>query len=80
MKILLVITVLQLLTFPLYFINFFTWFSLQTVSLVWVLLVLIGLFFGFRGVIIHKEDFKMFMLSTFTVITSLCLFFFYVFS
>jgi hypothetical protein len=76
MKILLSIIFLQLITFPLFFIDFYTLFSLQTVVLLWISLVLIGFFFGFKGVIKYKEDFKMFMLSTTTVITSVCLLFF----
>lgn len=76
MKKLLILMVLQLLNFPLFFLNFFTLFSFQNVRLIWGSLILIGLFFGLTGVIKRKEDFKMFMLSTLTVITSLCLLFF----
>ncbi|MBM7621102.1 hypothetical protein JOC95_002975 [Bacillus tianshenii] len=73
MKTLLFITFVQLLTFPLFLINFYTLFPLQTVKLIWTSLILIGLFFGFKGVITHKEEIKMFMLSTLTVITSFSL-------
>ncbi|QOR64927.1 hypothetical protein IM538_13845 [Cytobacillus suaedae] len=76
MKILLSIVFLQIITFPLFFIDFYTLFSHQAVVLLWVSLVLLGSFYGFKGVIKYKEDFKMFMLSTTTVVTSVCLLFF----
>ncbi|WP_246943594.1 hypothetical protein [Bacillus pinisoli] len=76
MKILFAIIFLQLFTYPLFFIDFFTLFSFQTVMLIWGLLVALGFYFGFRGVIKYKEEIKMFMLSTLTFITSVCLLFF----
>lgn len=76
MKLLLSIMFLQLITFPLFFMDFYMLFSHQTVVLLWISLVIIGFFFGFKGVIKYKEDFKMFILSTTTVITSFCLLFF----
>lgn len=76
MKTLIFITFFQLLTFPLFLINFYTLFPLQAVQLIWTSLILLGLFFGFKGVIKHSEEIKMFILSTLTVITSFCLLFF----
>lgn len=76
MKILLSIIFLKIITFPLFFIDFYTLFSHQTVVLLWISLFLLGFFLGFKGVIKYKEDFKMFMLSTTAVITSVCLLFF----
>lgn len=73
MKLYLIIMLLQLCAFLLFFIDFYTVFSFQRVSLIWISIIIIGLFFGFRGVIKHKEELRMFMLSTLTVITSLCL-------
>lgn len=76
MKIFFSIIFLQLITFPLFIIDFYTLFSLQTVVILWSSLVLIGFYFGLKGVIKYKEDVRMFMLSTTTVITSVCLLFF----
>ncbi len=76
MKLFQFIMLLQLLAFLLFFIDFYTIFSIETVRLIWISMISIGLFFGFRGVIKHKEELRMFMLSTLTVITSLFLLFF----
>ncbi|MBE4909861.1 hypothetical protein IMZ08_17640 [Bacillus luteolus] len=76
MELFLIIMLLQLLGFLLLFVDFYTIFSFQTVRLTWILLIIIGLFFGFSGVLKYKEEIRMFMLSTLTVISSLCLLFF----